>query len=87
MSKDREKLGRWDFDGACKPGNSLPKDTFSVSIFQWVQKKSGGLKKSKSVYRVKGSFHYPEQVYKRAGEICDFLDNGGKLFKKSETVS
>jgi len=93
--KNRKKLGKWDFDGECKPQSSGffygGQETFSVSIFQWIQNKSGGLKKSKSVYRVKGSVNQPEKVYKRAGKICDQLDsgctstmiNGGR---KSETV-
>jgi hypothetical protein len=62
-------------------------ETFSVGIFQWIPKANGkGLKKSAVKFRVKGSSKHPERVYEKAYEMCEFLDNGGKLTAKSCTV-
>lgn len=84
----RKAADRHDYDGSCKPGGAMifAQETFSVSVFKWVKKASGGLKKAKSVYRIYGSVHDPESVYRRAEEVCDHLDNGGTMDKKSERV-
>jgi len=90
MSK-RKVEGRYDYDGMCKPVNGKPhwkeQETFSVSIFQWVKKSNGGLKKSKSVYRIHGRVEDAEAVYKRAEEVCTELDQGISIAPlKSETA-
>jgi len=87
--KDRKQEGHHDYDGACKPGKFTwaSQTAFSVSVFRWVAKASGkGLKKSASVYRIKGTIAHPERVYERAEEVCDMLDRGETLTGKSETV-
>ena len=83
---DREGVGNYDYDGSCKPGAGswASQETFSVSIFKWVKRASGGrLKRAKSVYRIYGLVSDPEKVYQRVGDVCDFLDHGGVLEKKS----
>ena len=90
MRKDRKQAGRHDWDGNCKPGGIQQfssQTTFSVGIFKWLTKARGkGLKRSAVVYRVKGSVERPECVYMRAEIICDCLDVGVVLVRKSETV-
>jgi len=88
----RKVEGCYDYDGACKPGPNgegvwAGQHDFSVSIFMWVRKAYIGLKKAKAVYRVKGAVSNSEAVYRRAEDICDFLNDGGILKKKSERVS
>jgi hypothetical protein len=70
--------GKHAYDGSCKPGGQTlcGQQTFSVGIFQWVPKASGGLKKSKVKVRVYGSVDYPDSVYDRAEEIVRALDAG-----------
>lgn len=87
-STTRNADGRYDYSGACAPwsdGSHGSNETFSVSVFMWVRSRSG-LKKAKSVYRISGRIDKPEAVYKRADEVCDFLDQGGVLTRKSERV-
>ena len=86
---DRKIDGHYDYDGACDPKHLCfsSYETFSVSVFRWVSKAGGkGLKKTKSVYRIHGIVSNPASVYRRAEEICNFLDGGGILNKKSERV-
>lgn len=82
MHKDKEPY-QWDFSGACSPGGpaqlACGQQTFSVGIFQWVPKAGGkGLKKSAVKYRLKGSFHNPEELYARAQAKCDELNRHDK---------
>lgn len=69
-------------------------DTLSVGIFQWVYKSDGhGLKKSKSVYRVKGPASKWKEINERARALCDVWNSAGVDLegvqykkKKSETI-
>jgi hypothetical protein len=80
-------IGKHCYDGACAPEDDHHWNvTFSVGIFPWVEKKSGGAKKGKVVYRVYGDTDAPGTVYARARQVCEFLDAGGVLKKKSEWV-
>jgi hypothetical protein len=76
--KDRKREGKYDYDGACKPGGTQTlgsQETFSVGVFKWLPKAGGkGLKRSPVIYRVKGRMSQPEKVYDRAEELCDWLD-------------
>ena len=79
-----KEVGKHDFSGSCTPDKTFYWNTFSVGIFEWVQKAGGkGLKKSAVKYRVKGYSSNPEAVYARAKEICEKLDNGEILPAKS----
>lgn len=68
--------------------------TLSVGIFQWVYRANGhGLKKSKVVYRVKGSAHRWQEINERARALCDVWNSAGVDLgnmqykkKKSETI-
>lgn len=71
------KAYQFDFDGACIPreGEKATK-TFSVGIFQWVPKSSGrGLKRSKSIKRIKGLGSEPETVLAQARTACADLQH------------
>ena len=70
-----KELYKWNWSGSCDPAiRKFHSDTFSVGIFQWIPKESGGLKKSKAVYRVKGWTGNPEEVYFKAEQICSALN-------------
>lgn len=88
MKKHRRTENAHDYQGSCGPRECGIGcwETFSVSIFQWVKGKTGRLKKTKSVYRVKGSVSNSEKVYARAEELCDLFDNCTVMSRKSETV-
>ena len=84
---DRKQVNKHDWSGNCMPGSDfVSSSTFSVGIFKWVEKKSGGLKKSRVVHRVYGRTANPEAVYAKAGEICDALDIGYEMHTKRTTV-
>jgi hypothetical protein len=72
------KAGKHGFSGACRPGSGWAgHHTFSVGVFQWVQKASGkGCKKSAVKVRVSGSTAHPERVDAKATEIVEALDAG-----------
>ncbi len=85
----RKELNKYDYDGMCTPGsgNSASYNTFSVGIFKWVAKSNGTeLKRTKAIVRVKGSVSAPQNVYEKATEICEQLDNGTYSGKKTITV-
>ena len=66
------KEGEWDYDGNCAPGQQGKtwNETFSVGIFQWLQKKNGkGLKRGKSICRIRGDCKNPQEVYDKAEEV------------------
>jgi len=86
--KNRKELNMHDFSGSCSPGSIMaPQKTFSVGIFKWVSKANGkGLKKSAVIHRVRGYVSDPEEVYKVAGNLCDYFDNGGVKKKKCTTL-
>lgn len=75
---ERNTLGRHAFAGACDPTAYRPHSqlTFSVGIFPWVAKKSGGLKRGKVVVRVYGDIGMAHKVHEKASEICKALDAG-----------
>lgn len=67
----------WDFD---RPPARWTEDyfSFSVGIFQWLQKASGkGLKKSPAICRVLGYTCEPERVYEKALALCARLNREG----------
>ena len=82
---NRKKEYCYDWRGSWAGMNSA---SFSVGIFRWMPKKSGGLKRSAVVYRIKGIQATKDKVFKRAEYLCDQLDAHGVelLEKKSETV-
>ena len=84
MKTDREKVYKHDWSGHCD--GRLGMATFSVGIFQWIPKVKKGLKKTAVKYRVRGYASNPQKVYQRAEEVCDYLDSGNVLDKKSEMV-
>jgi len=88
VNPDRRVEDWYDYDGSCRPGVCTwpNQEKFSVAIFQWRKKVGGGLKRGKAVYRVHGWVSDPKSVYRRAEEVCDFLEGGGVLEKKSESV-
>jgi len=81
--------GTHDFDGACAPGSGswASQQTFSVGIFERVQKARGvGTKRGKVKVRVKGDVSEAEKVYAKASEIVTQLDGGTYSGPKSVTV-
>lgn len=69
-----KEAGTWDWFGACAPaGNQhyVAHVTFSVGVFQWVGKQSGGTKRGKIVKRISGSVYEPQSVYDEANAECD----------------
>ena len=91
---ERRIEGHYGWDGACAPHQTTwaSQETFSVGIFKWVPTADAkGLKKGKTVYRLKGRIDRACLVYKRAEEICDLLNKGTRPIdvfrtRKSETV-
>ena len=88
MSENAYKHG---YSGSCRPINGHSclggQATFSVGIFQWWPKTSGGVKKLPVKYRVRGWIADEAAVYERAQEICRLMDAGKwNSRKKSETV-
>lgn len=68
----------YDWDGAYVPGSEFMAScrTFSVGIFQWVPKVGGkGLKRSAVKTRIRGLVANPQEVYQKAREMCDKLNN------------
>lgn len=75
------QAGQWDWDGSCKPHGGVVgwpgMQTFSVGIFQWVAKSSGkGVKRSKTVERIKGPVSRAEEIYAKARARCAELNGG-----------
>ena len=68
--------GIFDWSGSCAPreGGSVMNATFSVGVFRWEPKKSGGLKKGKVIKRFKGYSNDPEAVYKQVFAYCKMLN-------------
>lgn len=81
--------GLWDFDGVCVPGRwgSTMQQTFSVGVFQWVPMRRGKeVKRSKAVARVSGFVTDEAKIYAKARELCEALQRGETLPKKSYRV-
>jgi hypothetical protein len=75
-----KKAYQWDYDGHYDPAKPqrFHSDTFSVGIFQWLPKKSGGgLKKGTVHKRIRGYTSQPQEVYNKAQAECNRL-NGVK---------
>lgn len=74
-----DKAGLHAYAGSCDPalgcGNSRFQ-TFSVSCFQWVPRSGKGLKRGPCKVRVRGSADHPENIYRKAAQICKQLDSG-----------
>jgi len=84
------EAGKHGFSGACRPGthnNWSGQHTFSVGIFEWVPKASGGLKRSRVKVRVSGHTCNAEAVDRRAQEIVEALDTGTYYGPKYVRVS
>lgn len=64
--------GVYDWSGSCAPGpgKSVIYKTFSVGVFCWEPKKSGGLKKGKVIKRFWGYTDDPDFVYQQADSYC-----------------
>ena len=87
MTTITPQAGEHDFDGACAPrppfGSNL---TFSVGVFEYVEKRSVGLKRGKVKVRVKGPTSDPERVFAKAREIVEQLDAGTYTGPKNVSV-
>jgi len=72
------KLGDWDYDASFRPDGKeyFNNRTFSVGIFQWIQKANGkGIKRSAVKKRIRGYSINPGDVYKRADDyIKSYLE-------------
>ena len=72
-------LGEWDRQSSAyiQPGsNESWNSGFSIGIFQWIRAKSkGGLKKGRTIKRVKGSRLDPEKALREADRIVAMLNN------------
>jgi hypothetical protein len=79
LSDDRKKAYQWDYEGHYDPARrqQFHSNTFSVGIFQWLPKKSGGLKKGTVHKRIRGFTSQPQEVYDKAIAECNRL-NGAK---------
>ena len=86
------KPGEYDFEPLGDGGGFFRSEatTRSVSIFQWIYRTDGhGLKKSKSVYRVKGPADRWREINERAIHLCALWNKtyfDAILWKKSETI-
>jgi hypothetical protein len=81
MNGEEKRAFMWDFDGACKPGDTLlwHCHTFSVGIFQWIPTVDGKrLKRGKVSWRIRGLTSEAEQIYKKARAECA-RRNGEKI--------
>ena len=86
MNKNPE-IYEWDYDGACAPGNyGMNGTTFSLGIFQWIPKKSKGLKRSKVVYRIKGYSNNPDKTFDKAKKVIKYLNKEFDLEFKHNTT-
>ena len=73
----KQESGRHAFDGACRPHSSATShETFSLGVFEWVEKKHGGLKRGPVKVRVSGRCVDLELVEAKAAEIAAELDAG-----------
>lgn len=81
---DNKKPYYWDWSGSCVPGSGRCFATFSVGCFQWLPKKSGGLKKGRVAIRFGGPRHKPQEVYDKAQAWCD-AQNAGKVLNMVTT--
>ena len=75
------EIGKHGFSGACAPDSggywAGHYHTFSLGIFEWVNKASGqGLKKGPVRVRVSGDTNNAEAVNAKAEEIVRLLDAG-----------
>ena len=88
MTTITPQAGKHGFDGACAPDSALgcKWDTFSVGVFEYVEKRSVGLKRGKVKVRVKGPTSDPERVFAKAREIVEQLDAGTYTGPKNVSV-
>lgn len=87
MAFENQEAGKHWFDGEYMPETTrFRSETFSVGIFQWAQKRSGGLKRLPVIARVTGPTSNPDAVYEEARRCCAILDDGGKLGFKTKRV-
>lgn len=72
--------GQHGWHGNCDPQNmpyiKFAYGGFSVACFEYIPKKSGGVKRGPVKVRVKGRLERPQAVYYKATEICRQLDAG-----------
>lgn len=68
------ELGKHYCDGQWYGNNMY--QTFSLGCFEWLPRKSGGLKRGKVKVRVSGGQHLRLTIYDRAVAICKELDAG-----------
>jgi hypothetical protein len=82
--------GTWDFYGHLDPNKPNPnsfQETFSIGIFQWVNKKNGdGTKRSKVIKRVRGWVSFPEDARQMAKRIVEDM-NAAQQSVKSDPPS
>lgn len=82
MSDATMEAGKHGFSGSCAPdsGHQFRAEhfqTFSLGIFEWVNKASGrGVKKGPVRVRVCGATSNAEAVKAKAEEIAKLLDSG-----------
>jgi hypothetical protein len=73
------KAGTHGFYGSCAPLNDGARSrytTFSVSVFEWLPKHRGGVKKGTAKVRVQGLTANPQPCYDLAAKIAAELDAG-----------
>lgn len=99
-SKWEEKVGKHSYAGSCGPMGmgipgakpfqwygSIPQETFSVGVFQWVLLKSGkGVKRGPVKVRVSGRVDDAAKIAAKAQAICELLDLGAYTGPKNVTV-
>lgn len=75
ITYENKKPFEFDFDGACAPtdGASFISNTFSLGIFQWIPAKSGGLKRSRVLKRIRGDSSKPEETFAQARNMIESL--------------
>ena len=79
--------GEYDFVPMMPKGGAgyMLSNSLSVGIFQWIYKADGhGLKKSKSVYRVRGPANRWQEINERARFLCNVWNAAGVDIEKVE---
>jgi len=75
--KNLELLNKYDYDKTPTFADTNWNKTFSVGIFQWELKSNKkALKKGKIIIRICGEVANKEQVFAKAAEIANQLNNG-----------
>jgi hypothetical protein len=96
LNNFNDRLGHWDWHGACDPDVAVRNmgATFSVGIFRWIFKENPinmqrrgqvAIKKDKVICRVIGFAGNPIPVYRFANYLCEQCDK--EIFPTQKTYS